>query len=276
MIPARIVWWLNRLQFRYPSLGSLLRGVAGRVAQGDGVIRRGVGKGLRIDPGGRRAGYILGTSDPEEQGWLAQHLRAGDVHYDLGANVGFFTLLAARLVGETGKVFAFEPLLANFAQLEKNVSLNGFRHVVCIRAAVAGTDGIARFGGSSVRTDNARILEPDEAACVTEEVPVVTIDAWRKRTASPPPNTIKIDIEGAEMDALEGSRDTITHFKPLLLIEVHWLGATFVDYAREVLIPLGYRARRLDGGEIPTEPVRCLVVLTPEEPSGERAREGLP
>jgi FkbM family methyltransferase len=228
------------------------------------VIRRGVGNGLRIDPGGRRAGYVLGTSDPEEQEWLARHLRPGDVLYDLGANVGFFTLLGARLVGDTGKVFAFEPLKENFAQLEKNVSLNRFEQVVPVRAAVAATEGSARFGGSSSRTDNTRILRVGEPAYAAEEVPVVALDAWRRRTASEPPTTIKMDVEGAEIDALEGARETIAEFKPTLLVEVHGLGAKFVDYVREALAPLGYAARLLDGGGMPTAPVRCVVVLSPE------------
>jgi Methyltransferase FkbM domain len=75
---------------------------------------------------------------------------------------------------------------------------------------------------------------------------------------------MKIDAEGAELDVLRGAYDTISSHRPTILIEVHWLGRPFVDYVNETLAPMGYTARTLDGGELPTDAARFHAVLRPE------------
>jgi FkbM family methyltransferase len=90
--------------------------------------------------------------------WLAASLRRGETFYDVGANVGFFTLIAARLVDPGGTVVAFEPLPENVAQLRRNVELNSFRHVVVVPAAVGGESGMRSFGSPSSGYDDARLL----------------------------------------------------------------------------------------------------------------------
>lgn len=82
-------------------------------------------------------GYWLGTYELEKQKFFEKTVKKGNVIYDIGANVGFYTLLAAELIGEEGKIFAFEPLPRNIFYLKKHIKINKFNNIVVIEAAVS-------------------------------------------------------------------------------------------------------------------------------------------
>jgi hypothetical protein len=192
-LPSPVITWLNRSQFRYRLAARPLGYFQARVAKGAGVIVRGPGKGLRIDATGRNAGYVLGTSERDEQSWLAETLKPGDVFYDVGANEGFFTLIGAQLVGRGGTVVAFEPLPENVTQLERNVDLNSFEHVLVVAAAVGAASGTGSFGSPSGRPDNARLLREGEQApwskCTgwaSRSWPIWMMRFWRSGTPRRP------------------------------------------------------------------------------------------
>jgi FkbM family methyltransferase len=252
---------------KYPRLGHLLRAAAANVASGEGTIASGPAAGLRIDATGRNAGYILGTADFDEQRWLSENLRRGDVFWDLGANIGFFTLLAARLVGEPGEVVAFEPWPDNARQLRRNVELNGFRNVIIEESAVGANTGSQAFAMPAPgRRDAARLVDDTRPGSLV--VQVTTIDDYAARRPRTP-TVVKIDIEGAEIEALSGAMGLIGSARPIFLVEVHWLGGDFVDFFLGQLAPLGYEPFRLSGEAVtllPREPERFHLIL--------RARSG--
>ncbi len=106
----------------------------------DVAIRDGVGKGLRFKAGYNLA-YADGNNEWHVQEALAKYLRPGDVFYDIGANVGFLTVIGARLVGAGGHVIAFEPVPENAAAVRHNCALNGFGNVRIFEMAVADEVG---------------------------------------------------------------------------------------------------------------------------------------
>src|SRR4051794_40762390 len=96
LLPTRWVRSAGQLQFRYPLLfGPLVRMSQGLVDR-DGIIQRGLGKGLQFNATGGYPGYLFGTSESEEQSLLGKLLRPGAVFYDIGANIGFYSTLAGR------------------------------------------------------------------------------------------------------------------------------------------------------------------------------------
>ena len=97
-------------------------------------------------------GYWLGIYENEKQRKFCQCVKTGGVVYDIGANVGFYTLLASVLVGETGRVVAFEPLLANLDYLGRHLALNNIRNTQVIEAAVSDENGRAMFSEVSERS----------------------------------------------------------------------------------------------------------------------------
>jgi FkbM family methyltransferase len=203
----------------------------------DGVIAHGEGKGLRFNPSGENAGYALGTTEPGVQETLTRLLASGRTFYDVGANVGFFSLIAARRVGPSGRVYAFEPLPDNAEALIHNVELNALENVEVIQAAVSAHPGQALLAVTeeSVQAHLAEI-ETQVPTMQTIEVEVTSIDA-EVAAGKPPPDVVKIDYEGAELAVIEGMRATLAEHRPALVCELHGTHAEVCDFFE----PLDYR-----------------------------------
>jgi FkbM family methyltransferase len=251
LVPRRLLAAVNAAQLAHPILQRALRPLARSVSAGEGLIHAGPAAGLRIDATGRNAGYVLGTSETEVQTWLADILRRGDVFWDLGANIGFFTLLGARLVGPEGTVVAFEPWPQNAEQLQRNAELNGFTQVVTERVAVSSQVGIASFTLPEGRRDAGALGAGKSGTTIS--VPTTTMDAYAAGAARPP-NVVKIDVEGAELDVLRGGLSMLAAHRPILLVEVHWLGSAFADFVENELASLGYALTRVSESLQPTLP----------------------
>jgi FkbM family methyltransferase len=229
---------LARLPARYP----WLRAVSAQLTRPlrRGRILSGPASGMKIELGPSRISYRLGTAEPELQRFLAEELRPGAVYFDIGANVGFFTLVGASVVGETGSVVAFEPFPANAELLRRNVERNGLRNVHVVEAAVAGHDGVGTLdpGGD----DQAGSLSDDG------EIPVqvVTVDDQVRR-GTPPPNVMKIDVEGAEMETLKGAAATLARHRPTIVCEIHAVGPRLDEHpVPRYLTELGYAVAWLE------------------------------
>jgi FkbM family methyltransferase len=220
--PARLVRLVGRLQFR----SSLLRALVGRATRsmrvGEIVVRHGAAAGLVFDPHGANPGYGLGTSEPVIQELLGSLLAPGAVFFDIGANVGFFSVIAARMVGPTGTVVAFEPLPANVVGLRANAARNGMDQVRVIAAAVGDRAATVALQVTSDPT-HARLREVRERDDAIDEleVPMVTVDELVDAGVIPPPTVIKLDVEGAEVAALRGMTGTLRRHRPTVVCELH-------------------------------------------------------
>lgn len=213
-LPPSVIRWAGRIQLR----SRLIRRVVERLRpSGVVTIRHGAGQGLKIYASDRsNIGYALGTTEPDVQAFLAAQLSPGDVCCDIGANVGFFTLIAARLVGSAGKVYAFEPLPSNAEALRRNVDLNGLQNVEVIEAAVSDRSGTAELllGQSSL---DGKLSTGDDPTGQSISVRLISLDQVGMVRE---PALIKIDAEGAEFSVLEGMRQTLTS-TPVILCELH-------------------------------------------------------
>lgn len=248
MLPNTVVRFFGRMQFHFPFLRTLINSVAQRAIAGEGFILRGVGKGLRFDATHCNPGYLLGTSHPKEQKLLVEVLENGDVFYNLGANAGFYAIIAARHVGHTGHVYAFEPTPELADRVRHNARINDLQNVSVVEAAVCDQNGRVEFGseGFSVR-NSIKNANKKNSICVE----AVTLDEWSR--GKKPPDVIMMDIEGAELDALQGARNLIRDHLPIMLIEVHWLGQDFTSYIDRELGPLGYKVTTYTGDALPTK-----------------------
>ncbi len=202
----------SSLKYRLASAGLRQRDVA---------VRNGVAKGLKFNPGESCPELALGTYEVPIQNIFAQHLQAGDVFYDIGANVGFFSIIAAKLVGNTGKIYAFEPGEGNANSIRHNARLNDFNQIEVIEKAVSNTSGegqllLAKYsGGHALTTADA---PPDLAGEIT--IDLVSIDDLIAQNRITPPNFVKVDVEGAELDVLKGMSETIKTYQPTIIYEV--------------------------------------------------------
>src|SRR5439155_23177655 len=147
---------------RVPGLGAVTHRLSHRLLPPDRRVwvrvRKGAGQGLWLKLYPRTAQMFCdGGLEADLQEVLAKHLRPGMVFYDLGANVGFLSLLAARLVGAKGKVFSFEADPEVAGRLKENVEKNGLQNVRLVQKAVWSSTGAVAFS----RADESR--SPDRA-----------------------------------------------------------------------------------------------------------------
>jgi FkbM family methyltransferase len=145
-----------------------------------------------------------------------------DIVFDIGASIGVYTLIYSKLVGENGKVLAFEPNNQAFNLLTKNIKINRFKNIVAFNKAVwSKSTSIKMKMGNIISFDKAFNGNGDNVY----EIKAVTIDNIVRKLSLKRVNLIKVDVEGSEVEVLKGGINTLRKFKPKLIIEVHeWLG----------------------------------------------------
>lgn len=211
------------------------------------TVREGPAAGLELKLKHSSADYEAGTNELPVQHAIVHHLGPGAVFYDVGANIGFFSLLAARRVANTGAVHAFEAIPACARALRLNAARNGL-HVAVHECAVSDAEGTIEVmqakhpGGSSIAErphDYVRSLE----------VRSTTLDAVVEGGA-PAPTMVKIDVEGAELAVLAGASRLLTQRPPVVLCEVDDPSSSGAEHraelVRAVLERVGYRVEMLE------------------------------
>jgi FkbM family methyltransferase len=263
LLPGRVVNWAGAAQFRYPLLAPLIRKVGGAIRDGEAIISSGVAKGLRINGEHGFPGYVLGTTEPEQQIWLRETIREGDVVYDIGANIGFFALVCGKLTGETGQIEAFEPNPICADACRGNMALNGFGHAHVHEIALSDSEGEVTFTfpGHSTALGKIAKNEKQGEAGPTFTVRSATLDSYLAKNNLRSPTMLIIDVEGHEIEVLKGAQSTIKQYRPIINCEVHWLGETFINYFKEKLEPLGYRLQNLTMQPIPNDPQRWQAIM---------------
>jgi FkbM family methyltransferase len=200
---------------RESMVGSLLRAPL-RLLPDDTVVPvvQGPLKGKRWISGSGNHGCWLGTYELSKQLAMREHIRPGMVCYDVGANVGFYTLLFSHLAGTGGNVLAFEPFPRNVALLRRHTELNHCDNVTIFDAAVADYDGTAQFEEA-----------PNASMGHLSDQGGITVDCRRLdtlvREGFAAPDLIKIDVEGAEAGVLAGAVEILQKHKPVIFLATH-------------------------------------------------------
>jgi FkbM family methyltransferase len=169
----------------------------------------------------------------EPVSWVAP--MPGNVLIDVGAHIGWYTIQACRAVGRFGKVIALEPDQSNRQQLERNLSLNHIGNYTIVPLAAWSKTESIRWSPSEVSVWN----KIDEVKG-SETIEAVSLDDVVRRLSVPQVDWIKMDIEGAEVAALEGARETLQRFHPVLFIEVH----ETLEELKNLLFSIGYSIQR--------------------------------
>lgn len=237
--------------------------------------------------------YWLGTYEPDLQATLRQLVQPGMIAYDIGANIGYISLIFSRLVGLQGRVYAFEALPDNLQRLCANLRLNGFveqtlqpavnleqpriaehepfensdpKHffgalgeLVVVPAAVVDHSGMVDFlvgpsGGMGKAQGSAGRLDISYSQVI--QVPGLSLDEFVFQQDYPPPQVVKIDIEGGEVLALPGMARVLEEKHPIILMELH--GPQAAQAAWAVLQAANYRVCRMQPGFPPVTSLDAL------------------
>jgi len=220
-----------------------------------------------------RALVKRGVWEPLETAVLCESLKEGDTFVDVGANIGYYTLLAAKRVGPKGRVIAFEPEPTNFAILKRNVEANGLTNVILEQKALSNQAGTLRLYIEPENKGGHKVFQFGDAKDFVE-VEAVRLDDYLK-TDRGRIDFVKIDTEGAEGAILEGMQDTLrtnndvrllVEFFPMLLKSFGYdAGAVLSD-----LQSLGFEIRDVNErtrSVTPTRPDALLARHKADRPS---------
>lgn len=248
---ANFVWEKLRRANRLPGAFAAYK-LATRIVYRDGKIvtlRRGPAAGCRwrhyrcFQPW-----MAMGLYEPHVATLIDNELKPGDVFYDVGANAGYFALIAAKAVGPGGKVIAFDPNPVNVRSVKEQARLNQLEDVCLVEPlAVSDRRSYLNFVVPKVNANGhlqgagAPNLEDDGEVI---EVETISLDEYVEN--HPPPTWLKMDIEGAEVLALEGMRKLLSGpHAPRLLISTH--SDELERKSKEILEQCGYTFRNLEG-----------------------------
>ncbi len=231
-------------------LGRVLR-YSLRVIPSEAEVRilQGKLRGKRWIAGSGVNGYWLGSFEYHKQKAIEKIVAPGSVVYDVGAHVGYYTLLFSELIGPAGQVVAFEPNPRNIRYLRKHLEINDIANVRLVQAAASDAVGVAAFADNS----------GSSTGCLSEQgglqVATMTLDQFAQYNDASKPDHIKIDVEGAELSVLHGARELLTSRRPTLFLathgpELHMECCTFLDALGYWLAPLAPSASVLDTDEI--------------------------
>jgi|GEM_PF-301525 len=199
-------------------------------------------RGWRWIAGAATHGCWLGTYEKRTQALFRWFIQPGDVVLDIGANTGFYTLLASKLTGSSGHVYAFEPMPRNIDYLKCHVKLNAVRNVTILPLAAAANSGKARFR-LGANASMGGLANDGEL-----EVPTASLDDLLAAGRISIPDFIKMDIEGGETDALRGASAILAARTATIVLSAH--GYKHYEQCSEILQRAEYRLELLrDGAE---------------------------
>lgn len=181
--------------------------------------------------------FIIGNYEQEKTNIVVKNTAPGDIVFDVGAHVGYYSLMMAKLAGEDGRVYSFEPRPLNNEFLRKHISANKVKNVEVVDKAISDIVGTLKFN-SNTGTGTGQLSETGNI-----EVNSTSIDTLISE-GKPMPNLIKIDVEGGEVGVLKGAVQTIEKAKPKIILATH--GEELHSFCLSFLSERGYRIETLD------------------------------
>ena len=213
---------------------------------------------------------INGVYEPFETELVKKEIKKGDVVLDLGANIGYYTLIFAKLVGKRGKVFAFEPDPTNFSLLKKNVEMNGYKNVELVQKAVSNKTGKIKLYLCEDNKGDHRIYNSHDGR-QSIEIEAIRLDDYFKNYNGAV-DFIKMDIQGAEGGAIQGMFNLLKKNNVKIITEFWSIGLKRFGIDSEeclkLLIEFGFKLYEVNEQEKKIKPVnvpKLLEVYTPEK-----------
>jgi len=166
---------------------------------------------------------LFNTHEPLNTKLFAQNLKEGMICFDIGANIGYYTLLESKIVGDTGRIIAIEPSPINFKQLQKNIENEKAKNVELYQMAGGDENGTLKFL-LDPHSNLSRIITKEESEKISGniiDVPVKKLDFFLDELSIKSLDLIRMDVEGFEFNILEGMKNSIKKFRPMIQMEVH-------------------------------------------------------
>lgn len=178
------------------------------------------GHRMILAPEGRfpPAAMVMGKYEPETTRIMERVITSEMVVLDVGAHVGYFSLLAAKAVGPGGHVYSFEPEPENFRLLNKNATLNGYSQIETINRAVSSSEGGASLFLTALDTGRHSLYDHDLPGHNVVEIQTTTLDRFLEDHDWPSIGMLKIDVEGSEFDVFQGMKQMLERSCPSFIV----------------------------------------------------------
>jgi FkbM family methyltransferase len=197
---------------------------------------------------------VLGIHEPEVVESIVSSLKEGMTFLDVGTNVGYYTLLGARCVGTSGKVVALEPDPEVLAVLRRNIETNMLENVQVVHGAASGTCGRAKLGRARSSSYSTGLYCEDAATWI--EVPRYSLDAVVSELEIGAIDLVKLDVEGAELEVIEGMSTILRVNRPMVIMELHGHpDGVKAHPAIQKLKHAGYNVRHISRNHVVGEPI---------------------
>jgi len=216
--------------------------------------------------------YWLGTYEIDLQEAASTLIKKGDVVYDVGANIGYMSMLFARYAGMEGKIFAFEAFPQNVERMKKNITINNLENQIIVLnyAVVDSNKEVSFLVGPSHETGKAEGSVGRKETAYRDRIIIqgISLDDFVFSLDNPLPDVVKMDIEGGEVMALPGMKRVLQEGRPLVFLELH--GPEAATQAKRILQTVHYDIHSLEKGfpNLPYEKEldwKMYLIATPEE-----------
>jgi FkbM family methyltransferase len=167
--------------------------------------------------------YAFDCFEPSTIHLIEKITEKGDNIFDIGANIGYLSLIFARATGNNGKVLSFEPEEKNFNDLVENITLNNWTNIEPIKLAISNNKSQLKLFKSkdNNKGSHSTIFNPDILDEDYELVETITIDEFIEIKSITKIDIIKIDVEGAEYEVLDGMNRILSEIKPIIIMEIN-------------------------------------------------------
>ena len=192
-------------------------------------------------------GCWLGSYELKKQKRILEYLKPGMIVYDIGAHVGYYMLLFSKVIGNSGKVYVFEPFFENLYFLNQHLELNNLENVIIVPVAISDKNGEIDFYLNHSSLEGT-LLKNRMNYMNSIQVLSISLDSYIAIQRNRLPDLIKIDVEGAEYFVLVGMQKIMQSKKPILFIAFH--GEEIARKCASILMQFNYRTINLEGNEI--------------------------
>ena len=203
--------------------------------------------------------YVLGRYEADDLRLMAQYLKTDSVFLDVGANIGLFSLNASNII-KTGEILAFEPMSKNFDKLTEHIKRNNIKSIKAFKKAVSDRHSLLTIYTDANDKNNGMASVYGDTEAGHERVEAVCLDDFLMAQGISRLDFIKIDIEGYELPALHGLKNTIMRHHPIILIEIDDNILKRTPFNSEDILAffkeLGYNAKQ-------TDPLSSNYLMTP-------------
>lgn len=247
-----------------PDVRQVARWALGPLRYRTVTVPFGSNSGLKFNPQGSAPSYALGISEMNVQRRISGILGQAGTFYDVGANVGFYSVFAAACVGATGHVYSFEPVPENARGLRRNLQLNEVIQDNYFIREVALSDSVGLRSFTTSQEPFWGSLEPRSFVKRPSRVITVrtsTLDEEIRHGGLRAPDVIKIDVEGHEIEVLRGASATLCRSKPAIVIEFHENRNEITDF----LLQFGYDIEVIPAFAAKLRKSRHLIATHPED-----------